>query len=329
MRSAESASPSSLVTCSPRHADHTHRLVQHLEKISAEGAKVLIFVATKRTADELTKYLRQDGWPALAIHGDKQQQERDWVLNEFKSGRSPIMIATDVASRGLGTPDFSSLPSPCRAASAVLASMLTVAVPFDSCSSRPSLGTLSVPPRRRSNAVIGPSRASRAATLRLPFHLSSAFRSSERVASAEKTILPFNKRHLPLCSVRLVLCGTRRSATRFSFIGETKCIAKDDLFDKRKRVCRADLSLSSFARSRWSARRRCCQVYGCSLDDDGDSIRMRRRERAGRTVARKNRLAYPSPAPASRLSSTFPRSTLSSCGGHEVSVRAARGAGEG
>lgn len=88
---------------------------------------MLIFIGTKRVADDLTKYLRQDGWPALAIHGDKQQQERDWVLGEFKSGRSPIMvslysplfslffmffeltlhtfrqsIATDVASRGLG-----------------------------------------------------------------------------------------------------------------------------------------------------------------------------------------------------------------------------------
>jgi hypothetical protein len=78
------------------------RLIKHLEKISAESAKVLIFVGTKRVADELTKYLRQDGWPALAIHGDKQQQERDWVMNEFKTGRSPILIATDVASRGLG-----------------------------------------------------------------------------------------------------------------------------------------------------------------------------------------------------------------------------------
>lgn len=37
-----------------------------------------------------------------AIHGDKQQNERDWVLNEFKSGKSPIMVATDVASRGIG-----------------------------------------------------------------------------------------------------------------------------------------------------------------------------------------------------------------------------------
>lgn len=48
--------------------------------------------------------LRRDGFPALAIHGDKSQGERDWVLAEFKSGKSPIMLATDVAARGLGAP---------------------------------------------------------------------------------------------------------------------------------------------------------------------------------------------------------------------------------
>ncbi|KIK63192.1 hypothetical protein GYMLUDRAFT_72412 [Collybiopsis luxurians FD-317 M1] len=84
-----------------------NKLINHLERISSENAKVLIFVATKRVADEITKYLRQDGWPALAIHGDKEQRERDWVLGEFKAGRSPILIATDVASRGLGTFSFS------------------------------------------------------------------------------------------------------------------------------------------------------------------------------------------------------------------------------
>ena len=80
-----------------------NKLIRHLEDISTENAKVLIFVATKRVADDITKYLRQDGWPALAIHGDKEQRERDGVLGEFKAGRSPILIATDVASRGLGT----------------------------------------------------------------------------------------------------------------------------------------------------------------------------------------------------------------------------------
>jgi hypothetical protein len=88
------------------------KLIKHLDQISQENAKVLIFVGTKRVADDLTKFLRQDGWPALAIHGDKQQQERDWVLAEFKSGRSPIMLATDVASRGLGECRFPSFPFP-------------------------------------------------------------------------------------------------------------------------------------------------------------------------------------------------------------------------
>ncbi|KAF8920150.1 P-loop containing nucleoside triphosphate hydrolase protein [Mucidula mucida] len=81
------------------------KLEQHLDKISSENAKVLIFVGTKRVADDITKYLRQEGWPALAIHGDKEQRERDWVLGEFKAGRSPILIATDVASRGLDVKD--------------------------------------------------------------------------------------------------------------------------------------------------------------------------------------------------------------------------------
>ena len=79
-----------------------NKLVEHLEKIANENAKVIIFVGTKRVADDITKFLRQDGWPALAIHGDKEQRERDWVLDEFRAGRSPILIATDVASRGLG-----------------------------------------------------------------------------------------------------------------------------------------------------------------------------------------------------------------------------------
>jgi hypothetical protein len=67
-----------------------------------DGSKIIIFTETKRGADQLTRQLRMDGWPALAIHGDKSQSERDWVLNEFRDGKNPIMIATDVAARGLG-----------------------------------------------------------------------------------------------------------------------------------------------------------------------------------------------------------------------------------
>ncbi|PIA98466.1 ATP-dependent RNA helicase dbp2 [Cercospora beticola] len=83
------------------------KMLRHLEKIMEDkGHKILIFTSTKRVADDITRFLRQDGWPALSIHGDKQQNERDWVLNEFKTGKSPIMVATDVASRGIDVKDI-------------------------------------------------------------------------------------------------------------------------------------------------------------------------------------------------------------------------------
>ncbi|TWW59796.1 putative ATP-dependent RNA helicase DDX5 [Takifugu flavidus] len=79
------------------------KLIRLLEEIMSEKEnKTIIFVETKRRCDELTRRMRRDGWPAMGIHGDKSQQERDWVLNEFRYGKAPILIATDVASRGLG-----------------------------------------------------------------------------------------------------------------------------------------------------------------------------------------------------------------------------------
>eukprot|EP00075_Anas_platyrhynchos_P038204 XP_027327457.1 probable ATP-dependent RNA helicase DDX5 isoform X1 [Anas platyrhynchos] len=79
------------------------KLIRLMEEIMSEKEnKTIVFVETKRRCDDLTRKMRRDGWPAMGIHGDKSQQERDWVLNEFKHGKAPILIATDVASRGLG-----------------------------------------------------------------------------------------------------------------------------------------------------------------------------------------------------------------------------------
>jgi len=75
-------------------------LFRHLRNI-VPGTRVLIFSETKRGCEDLVRMLRQEGFPALAIHGDKEQRERDMALAEFKSGKSPILAATDVASRGL------------------------------------------------------------------------------------------------------------------------------------------------------------------------------------------------------------------------------------
>lgn len=84
-----------------------------------DGRRILIFLETKKGCDAVTRQLRMDGWPALSIHGDKSQHERDWVLAEFKAGKHPIMIATDVAARGLGRSAPPQGPSP-RAALAVV-----------------------------------------------------------------------------------------------------------------------------------------------------------------------------------------------------------------
>ncbi|XP_022105084.1 probable ATP-dependent RNA helicase DDX17 isoform X2 [Acanthaster planci] len=83
------------------------KLIKLLEQIMGEKEnKTLIFAETKRRTDELTRKMRKDGWPAMCIHGDKSQPERDWVLNEFRSGKAPILVATDVASRGLDVHDI-------------------------------------------------------------------------------------------------------------------------------------------------------------------------------------------------------------------------------
>ncbi|XP_060521168.1 probable ATP-dependent RNA helicase DDX17 isoform X2 [Cylas formicarius] len=74
-----------------------------LREIMAEkDNKTIIFMETKRRVDEVTRKMKRDGWPAVCIHGDKTQQERDWVLQDFRTGKAPILVATDVAARGLG-----------------------------------------------------------------------------------------------------------------------------------------------------------------------------------------------------------------------------------
>merc|ERR1712107_197952 len=85
--------------------DKRARLKRLLEKVM-DGSKILIFAQTKRDGDQLTREMRLDGWPALCIHGDKKQEEREWVLKEFKEGKSPILVATDVASRGIDVKDI-------------------------------------------------------------------------------------------------------------------------------------------------------------------------------------------------------------------------------
>ncbi|KMV65637.1 ATP-dependent RNA helicase [Encephalitozoon cuniculi EcunIII-L] len=70
-----------------------------------KGDKVIVFCNMKRTCDDLEYVLNRSGYGAVALHGDKSQNIRDKVLDDFRSGRRPILIATEVAGRGLDVND--------------------------------------------------------------------------------------------------------------------------------------------------------------------------------------------------------------------------------
>jgi ATP-dependent RNA helicase RhlE len=68
---------------------------------SGEMERVLVFTRTKHGADRVVKKLAQSGIPANAIHGNKSQPQRERALDEFKNGRAKILVATDIAARGI------------------------------------------------------------------------------------------------------------------------------------------------------------------------------------------------------------------------------------
>jgi superfamily II DNA/RNA helicase len=74
--------------------------------IAAHSGRVLAFTNTKRVADRLASSLVQEGVKAAAIHGDLRQSQREEALNRFMSGRLQVLVATDVAARGLHIDDI-------------------------------------------------------------------------------------------------------------------------------------------------------------------------------------------------------------------------------
>merc|ERR1712087_619979 len=86
--------------------DKYRNLLRYLRENWSPKDRVLVFVETKKGCDMLTRSLRMDGYQARAMHGDKSQEERDWVLREFKECKSTLLVATDVAARGLDVDDI-------------------------------------------------------------------------------------------------------------------------------------------------------------------------------------------------------------------------------
>ncbi|XP_014242948.1 ATP-dependent RNA helicase DBP2-like [Cimex lectularius] len=75
------------------------------EIMSEKENKTIVFIETKKRVEEITRRILREGYNAVCIHGDKKQSEREYVLKDFKNGRSPILVATDVAARGLDVED--------------------------------------------------------------------------------------------------------------------------------------------------------------------------------------------------------------------------------
>jgi superfamily II DNA/RNA helicase len=91
---------------------HRFLLVHEMDKVRLLGAiarhqpRTLAFVRSKRGADRLVAELRKEGVAAAAIHGDLQQRQREQALADFSKGTVELLVATDVAARGLDIDDI-------------------------------------------------------------------------------------------------------------------------------------------------------------------------------------------------------------------------------
>ena len=86
------------------HAQKTNALVREL---AGDRGLTLVFVRTKRGADRLAKRLKTDGFRVGALHGGMTQPARERALGHFASGEHDVLVATDVAARGLDLDDIS------------------------------------------------------------------------------------------------------------------------------------------------------------------------------------------------------------------------------
>jgi ATP-dependent RNA helicase RhlE len=90
----------------PVDRNRKRELLAHLIK-QHRWSQVLVFTRTKHGANKLSEYLVANDIPSLAIHGNKSQSARTHALREFKNGRLQILVATDIAARGI---DINELP---------------------------------------------------------------------------------------------------------------------------------------------------------------------------------------------------------------------------
>lgn len=98
-------STTNLITQQLKYVETANKTAELLDLIPTINGKCLVFTATKRTADTIEGILCRQGHKAITIHGDKSQSEREFALHAFRDGDTNLLVATDVAARGLDIPN--------------------------------------------------------------------------------------------------------------------------------------------------------------------------------------------------------------------------------
>jgi ATP-dependent RNA helicase DeaD len=79
-------------------------LMDFIRRNQNAKSQTIVFAATKQRADRIAYKLRQEGFSAVTIHGDLSQKQRDNAMHKFKRGAEDILVATDIAARGIDVP---------------------------------------------------------------------------------------------------------------------------------------------------------------------------------------------------------------------------------
>lgn len=98
-------STTALITQRLKYVQEQNKMSELLDIVPKMEGKILVFCGTKRMADGVTYKLRDCNYNAVAIHGDKNQSEREHALQMFRDDACDVMVATDVAARGLDIPN--------------------------------------------------------------------------------------------------------------------------------------------------------------------------------------------------------------------------------
>jgi len=89
-----------------RYSPDTEKRKNLLKELKKDESMTLVFAKTKNGAEALSIFLNNNQFTTTAIHGNKSQIERETALNNFRSGKIQILIATDVAARGIDVPNI-------------------------------------------------------------------------------------------------------------------------------------------------------------------------------------------------------------------------------